>query len=71
MEMRSSACSEKVNLRVYLKFFDAKYGVVNYGYKIGTTNGVVFGIKKLCKFLVFKYLYDLTIGSLLFKLFEI
>ena len=35
----------------------------------GITNGVVFGIKKLCKFLVFKYALDFAIEPLLSELF--
>ena len=31
-------------------------------------NGVLFGIKKLCKFLVFIFVFDFAMGSLLFEL---
>ena len=44
------------NYHAHLKYF-------------GITYGIVFGIKKLCRFLVFKYVFDFTIGPSLFKLF--
>ena len=43
------------NYNAHLKYF-------------GKNNGVVFGIKKkLCKFLVFKYVFGFEMGPLLFK----
>ena len=78
MELCSSACSEKVNLRIYPASVLAKYDVgsiimgSNYHAHLkyfGIINGVVFGIKKMCKFLFFKYVFDFAMGPLLFKLF--
>ena len=56
LEISSSACSEKVSLRVYLESVDTKYGAANYGFKFSCpghfqhfrlTNGVLFGTKNI------------------------
>ena len=39
MEIRSSTCTEKVNLRIYLESGDAEYGVANYGFKLSWPGG--------------------------------
>ena len=70
--MCSSACSEKVTLRVYLESVDAKYGAANYGFKLScpfktfwNNQWGLFGIKKKkSKFLVFKFVLDFAMGPL-------
>ena len=74
--MHSSACSEKVNLRVYLKSVDAKCDVANYGFKLSCPFKLFWNNQWGCvwyqdivQVLVFKHVFDFTIGSLIFQLF--